>query len=177
MILMDSSWDVIAAWPTIQLASARAYSAIAGTDIDGDGRTTVDRICTGIDPRAVLQALVSGSALPTGTLAKGCTQIKVNTQRGGFLVNGATITPHSGRYFDVDMRLTKSFSIGEKFKLKGFLNFYNIFNTKNLGFSGRTGLSAVNSGVFLQPVSLFGPGFGPPVGVPFTMQFGVRADF
>ena len=75
------------------------------------------------------------------------------------------------------MRLTKSFSIGEKFKLKGFLNFYNIFNTENLGFSGRTGLSAVNSGVFLQPVSLFGPGFGPPVGVPFTMQIGARIDF
>jgi hypothetical protein len=163
--------------PIFQLASARAYSANAGTDIDGDGRTTVDRICSGVSPLAVLQALVNGSALPAGTLAKGCTQTQVNSQRGGFLVSGTTVTPHSGRYFDVDMRLTKSFSIGEKFKLKGFLNFYNIFNTENLGFSGRTGLSAVNSGVFLQPVSLFGPGFGPPVGVPFTMQLGVRADF
>ena len=163
--------------PIFQLASARAYSANAGTDIDGDGRSTVDRICSGVDPRAVLQSLANGSALPAGTLAKGCTQTTVNSQRGGFLVSGASISPHSGRYFDVDMRLTKSFSIGEKFKLKGFLNFYNIFNTKNLGFSGRTGLSAVNSGVFLQPVSLFGPGFGPPVGVPFTMQIGARIDF
>lgn len=163
--------------PIFQLASARAYPANAGTDIDGDGRTTVDRICAGVSPLAVLQALVNGTALPAGTLAKGCTQAQVNGQRGGFLVSGTTITPHSGRYFDVDMRLTKAFSIGEKVKLKGFLNFYNLFNTENLSFAERRALSAVNSGVFLQPVSLFGPGFGPPVGVPFTLQFGVRADF
>jgi hypothetical protein len=97
--------------------------------------------------------------------------------RGGFVVNGTTITPHTGRYFDVDMRLTKAFSIGEKLKLKGFLNFYNIFNTENLSFGTRQGLSVLSGGAFLQPISLFGPGFGPPVGVPFTMQFGVRADF
>ena len=120
---------------------------------------------------------MNGSALPAGTLAKGCTQAPVNSQRGGFLVSGTTITPHSGRYFDVDMRLTKSFSIGEKFKLKGFLNFYNIFNTQNLSFAERRALSAVNSGVFLQPVSLFGPGFGPPVGLPFTTQIGARIEF
>jgi hypothetical protein len=97
--------------------------------------------------------------------------------RNGFVVTGTTITPHTGRYFDVDMRLTKSFSIGEKLKLKGFLNFYNLFNTENLAFGERRGLSALNGGSFLQPISLFGPGFGPAVGVPFTMQIGVRADF
>ena len=163
--------------PIFQLASARPYSAVAGTDLDGDGRRTVDRLCSGIDPLAVLTALVNGSALPAGTLAKGCTQATVNGVRQGFLVSGTTITPHSGRYFDVDMRVTKSFKIGEKFKLKGFLNFYNIFNTENLSFGGRLGLSSRSSGLFLQPVDLFSPGFGPAVGLPFSMQFGVRADF
>jgi len=168
--------------PILQLASARPYSANAGADIDGDGRRTVDRICDGVSPLAVLQALVNGTALPmglfgTGTLTKGCIQARVNNVRGGFVVNGTSITPHTGRYFDVDLRLTKSFSLGEKLKLKGFLNFYNLFNTENLAFGERRGLSPLNGGSFLQPISLFGPGFGPPVGVPFTMQLGVRADF
>jgi hypothetical protein len=29
----------------------------------------------------------------------------------------------------------------------------------------------------MQPVSLFGPGFGPPVGRPLTLQLGARFDF
>ncbi len=170
--------------PIFQLASARPYSSNAGTDIDGDGRRTVDRICAGVSPLAVLTAMVNGVPISsvtgifgTGPTRKGCAQATVNNVRGGFIVNGTTITSHSGRYFDVDMRLTKAFSIGEKLKLKGFVNFYNIFNTENLAFGERRGLSPLNGGSFLQPISLFGPGFGPPVGVPFTMQFGVRADF
>lgn len=175
--------------PIVQLASARPYSANAGSDIDGDGRRTVDRICDGVSPLAVLQALVNGTPFPTGvfgtgTLTRGCTQARVNSVRDGFLVNGTTITPHSGRYFDVDLRLTKAFSLGEKVKVKGFVNFYNIFNTENLSFAERRGLSSMagcpgdlTSCKFLQPVSLFGPGFGPPVGVPFTMQLGARVDF
>jgi hypothetical protein len=163
--------------PIIQLASARPYSANAGIDIDGDGRSSVDRICSGISPLAVLQSLVNGTALPPGTLAPGCTQAPVNSIRDGFVVTGTTISQHSGRYFDVDARLTKSFNIGERVKLKGFLNFYNLFNTENLAFGNRLGLSPVNGGTFLQPISLFGPGFGPPVGIPFTLQLGFRADF
>ena len=29
----------------------------------------------------------------------------------------------------------------------------------------------------MQPVSLYGPGFGPAVGRPFTASFGVRVEF
>ena len=36
---------------------------------------------------------------------------------------------------------------------------------------------ATSRQTFLQPVSLYGPGFGPPVGLPFTFQFGARVDF
>jgi hypothetical protein len=29
----------------------------------------------------------------------------------------------------------------------------------------------------MRPVSLYGPGFGPPVGRPLTVQLGFRVDF
>ena len=49
--------------------------------------------------------------------------------------------------------------------------------SENLSFGGRLGLSSLSGGSFLQPVALFGPGFGPPVGLPFTAQIGARVEF
>ena len=67
---------------------------------------------------------------------------------------------------------------GERVKVKPYANFFNLFNVENLSFANRLGLSnAASAGTFLQPVSLYGPGFGPPVGMPFTFQFGARVDF
>jgi hypothetical protein len=163
--------------PIIQFATARPYQVNTGSDIDGDGRSTVDRICANVDPRAVFQAVVAGTALPAGTLALGCQQIQVNSQRTGFVVNGGSIEERSGRFFNVDLRATKTFNIGERVKVKGYINFFNLFNRENLSFGGRLGLSSLSSSLFLQPVALYGPGFGPPVGLPFTVQIGGRVEF
>jgi hypothetical protein len=165
--------------PIVQFASARPYSLNAATDIDGDGRSTVDRVCTGFDPLALLQAsLTDPSTVPAGATAFGCTQLSVNSQRTGFVVNGGKIEKRSGRFFNVDTRVTKTFPIGEKVKVKGYINFFNIFNRENLSFGDRLGLSNLSSKeTFLQPSSLYGPGFGPPVGLPFTVQLGGRVEF
>jgi Carboxypeptidase regulatory-like domain/TonB dependent receptor len=160
--------------PIVQFATARPYSVNTGSDIDGDGRSTVDRICANVSPIAVFQAVTAGTALPAGTLALGCQQIQVNSQRSGF-VNGQE---RSGRFFNTDVRVTKTFNIGEKVKVKGHISFFNLFNRENLSFGGRLGLSALSSASsFLQPVALYGPGFGPPVGLPFTVQLGARVEF
>ena len=51
-------------------------------------------------------------------------------------------------------------------------------STGEPGVGNRFHLSpATSSGAFLQPVSLFGPGFGPPVGRPMTLQLGARLTF
>jgi Carboxypeptidase regulatory-like domain/TonB dependent receptor len=164
--------------PIMQLASARPYSALAGIDVDGDGRSSIDRICAGVDPVAVLQSIVNGRGVPAAAQAPGCTQAKVNSIRGGFVVVNGQLQQRSGRYFDVDMRVTRIFSLGEKVKIKPYANFFNLFNVENLSFADRLGTSTVtSSSTFLQPASLYGPGFGPPVGVPFTFQFGARVDF
>jgi hypothetical protein len=176
--VFDMPWGIQLS-PILQLASSRPYSLNAGLDLDGDGLATIDRLCDGTDARAVLESLVRGTPLPAGARVPGCNQLSVNTQRGGFIVDAlGGIKESNGRYFNVDLRVAKSFQIGERFKIKGYVDFYNIFDVDNLSFSTRTGLSSAASRTgFVQPVSLYGPGFGPPVGRPLTVQLGARIDF
>ncbi len=171
--------------PIMQYASSRPYSPTAGADIDGDGLLLVDRLCEGVDLRATLGAVVNSQALPSNAVTFGCRQLPVNSQRQGFIVDAQrNISERSGRFFNVDLRVTKTFALGERFKIKGYADFYNLFNTENLTFGppgasgGRLGLSPVTSRTtFLQPGSLYGPGFGPPVGRPLTVQLGGRFEF
>jgi outer membrane receptor protein involved in Fe transport len=176
--------------PILQLASARPYSPTTGVDIDGDGLATNDRLCAGVSPVSVLQALLANNALPVaqrltpsavvlGLNPLGCKQTRVNTQRSGFIVRpDGTIEERSGRFFNVDLRAARNFNFGENRRLSAYLDFYNLFNTENLAFSNRFGLDPATSVTgFLQPDSLYGPGFGPPVGRPFTLQIGARFSF
>jgi hypothetical protein len=169
--------------PILQFATSRPFSLNSGVDLDGDGRggppQGVDRICVGVDPAAVFAARGNSSAI-RALNPLGCQQVQVNSFRKGFITDAAgnIVEQRSGRYFNVDLRVQKSISLGERFKVKGYLNFFNLFNTENLSFGDRLGHSyATSSRNFLQPASLYGPGFGPPVGIPFTLQLGARVDF
>jgi hypothetical protein len=164
--------------PIMQLASARPFSATTGLDIDGDGLATNDRLCAGVDPAAVFA--VRGNATAIRALnPRGCTQAEVNSLTSGFVVNpDGSIEERSGRFFNVDLRASKAFTFGERYKLEGYLDFYNLFNVDNLALANRFGLTpATNASGFMQPVSLYGPGFGPPVGRPLTLQLGARFQF
>jgi Carboxypeptidase regulatory-like domain/TonB dependent receptor len=170
--------------PIVQFASSRPYSLNAGADLDGDGLNTVDRICAGSDPRAVFESVVRGLGAPAAAVARGCSQTQVNSQRSGFVVTrdaaGAVVgfEERSGRFFNVDLRVSKIFSFGERVKVRGYVDFFNLFNRENLSLASRLGLSPASASTdFMQAVSLFGPGFGPPVGRPRTLQLGARFDF
>jgi hypothetical protein len=163
--------------PIVQFATARPYSPLAGIDIDGDGRVSIDRICDGVSAMSLLQAQVAGQPLPAAATALGCRQAQVNNQRVGFVVSNGQIEERSGRFFNVDLRAQKTFNLSESLKVRAYVNFFNLFNRENLAFGDRLGLSALSSSLFLQPVSLYGPGFGPPVGLPFTVQVGGRVEF
>jgi hypothetical protein len=176
--VFDLAWGIQLS-PIVQLASSRPYSLNRGLDIDGDGRSTVDRLCDGVDLAAVFAARGNAAAL-AALNPKGCKQVKVNSVRQGFVVdqNGKIIKTVSGRYLNVDLRATRIFGIGERFKFKPYAELYNLFNTENLNIGGRLGLSnATSASAFRQPLELYGPGFGPPVGRPFTAQFGFRVEF
>lgn len=164
--------------PILQFATARPYSPTVGFDIDGDGLATNDRLCEGVDPQAVF-AVRGNQAAIRALNPRGCRQTRVNSQRNGFVVDAqGNVEERSGRFFNVDVRVSKDFRFGERFRLSGYADFYNLFNTENLSFAQRTALSPASSGtLFLQPFSLFGPGFGPPVGRPFTLQLGARFTF
>ncbi|MCA1577776.1 MAG: TonB-dependent receptor [Acidobacteria bacterium] len=164
--------------PIMQLASSRPYSPNTGLDIDGDGLATNDRLCAGVDPRAVF-AVRGNSAAIRALNPRGCVQADVNSFRSGLVVDSAgNIEERSGRFFNLDLRATKTFRFGERFGLSAYIDLYNVFNVENLSYASRLALSpATAAGAFLQPVSLYGPGFGPPVGRPLTAQLGFRLTF
>ncbi len=179
--VFDLPWDFQLA-PILQYASARPYSLNSGLDLDGDGLTTNDRICEGTDPAAVFAARGNATTLQALN-PRGCRQVRVNSARTGFIVDlrdpaRPVLEERSGRFFNVDLRAQKTFRLGERSTVKGYLDFFNLFNTENLSFASRLGISpATARDVFRQPISLYGPGFGPPVGRPFTLQIGARVDF
>ena len=165
--------------PILQFATARPYTPTAGFDINGDGITNiVDRLCEGVDPMAVFA--VRGDVPAIRALnPNGCQLAPVNSQRKGFVVNAdGSIEERSGNFFNTDLRITKAFNVGGGARVKVFADLFNLFNTENLSFTLRPEQSAANvASTFLQPVSLYGPGFGPPVGRPFTAAFGARFEW
>jgi hypothetical protein len=166
--------------PIFQYASSRPYSLNTGFDLDGDGLVLVDRLCANTDPAAVFA--VRGNAAAIRALNPlGCAQTQVNQQRGGVVVNpDGSVSDISGRYFNVDVRVTKTFNLGSRARMRVYADLYNVFNTDNVYFgdNGRLALSsATSASTFQQASSLYGPGFGPPVGRPFTAVFGARFDF
>ncbi len=174
--VFDLPWNFQLA-PIMQLASSRPYSLNLGLDLDGDGLATNDRICASTSAAAVFAARGNSAAL-AALNPLGCQQVQVNSVREGFVSTGGGFETRSGRYFNVDLKAQKTFSLGERFKVKAYADFYNLFNTENLSFSSRLGNTpATAGGLYQQPNALYGPGFGPPVGRPLTVQFGARLDF
>ncbi|HMO82105.1 MAG TPA: TonB-dependent receptor [Pyrinomonadaceae bacterium] len=169
-------WNVQVS-PIMQFATARPYSATAGFDVDGDGLTTIDRLCAGVSPAAVFA--VRGNLANVQALNPfGCQQARINSIRKGFVLNGSSVEERSGNFFNFDLRIAKTFRFAERYGLSGYLDLYNLFNHENLSYASRIGLSSpASTNNFLLPQSLFGPGFGPPVGRPLTAQLGFRFTF
>jgi hypothetical protein len=165
--------------PILQFATARPYTPTVGFDINGDGQVNiVDRLCEGVNPMDVFA--VRGNVAAIRALnPNGCRPASVNSQRKGFIVNpDGSIEERSGNFFNTDLRITKGFQVNGRATIKVFADLFNVFNTENLSFTLRPEQSAATvAGSFMQPVSLYGPGFGPPVGRPFTASFGARFEW
>ncbi|HVF28754.1 MAG TPA: TonB-dependent receptor, partial [Pyrinomonadaceae bacterium] len=100
--------------PILQFATSRPYSLNTGVDVDGDGLATIDRVCEGVNERAVFDARGNSAAI-AALNPPGCRQSRVNNRRGGFITDpatGAIIEERSGRFFNVDLRAAKVFRFG-----------------------------------------------------------------
>ncbi len=142
--------------PIFQAASARALNWRTNSDLDGDGRATLDRVCVG-----------STLAAPVTTL--GCTFVGVNPLRGdptGIL----------------DVRFAKAFTFKERLSLRLYWEFFNLFDTNNFGNSLEERITSAN--FFRQRAYLgtgtsdgAGRGFGGGAIGPMRSQFGFRLTF
>jgi len=149
--------------PIFQAASARPYSFLAGTDIDGDGRVVIDRVCV-------------GSTVTDPITTPGCSMIKPNTLSGK-------------PYVEMDLRVDKSFKLGERARLALDWEFYNLFNRANFCNSYEESVAAglPPNGTFNTPQSYCnGPsnaqfggvsGYTPAANPSFRNQFGFRFEF
>ena len=175
--VFDLRWGIQLS-PIFQLASSRPFSANTGVDIDGDGLATNDRLCAGVDPGAVF-AVRGNSTAVLALNPRGCVQAQVNSLRTGRIVepSGTIRLDQSGRFLNLDLRISKMFRFGERYGLSTYIDVYNLTNEENLSYASRLALSTATAGNFLQPQSLYGPGFGPPVGRPLTAQLGFRFTF
>ncbi len=143
--------------PIFTAASARPYSFLSGTDINGDGRTVIDRVCV-------------GSSLTNPVTTPGCTMIKPNTLRG---------IP----FVQMNLRVDKNFQFGERMNLALYWEFYDLFNRSNFCNSYEQNFQA--GATFNTPQSFCnGPanagavsGFGAAATPAFSSQFGFRFTF
>ena len=146
----------------IQIASARPYDYLSGADINGDGRSTIDRVCVGTPTSGVSDAIVAAAQTP------GCTMVKPNALRGD-------------PFFQADLRTSKSFQLGERAQLQIIWEFYNITNRNNFCNNFDGSIADFNSDPtqnnFRQAQGYCGGQGGPAFTGPFRQQFGFRFQF
>ncbi len=138
--------------PLLQVASARPYDFRAGSDLNGDGRTNLDRVCVG-----------STINNPINNVP-GCTEVPINMLRGKPMMQ-------------VDLRTAKIFHVGEKATLNLYWEFYNLFNRQDFCGDYQQNSKAAD---FAQPIGYCGlpvGAFGPAPTGPFRSQYGLRFEF
>jgi hypothetical protein len=157
----------------LQAESSRPFPVFISQDLNGDGR-------------AVDFARVDGNG----------NFIRFRPGQTASIGRSLGVTPGRGvPYFQVDLRVTKKIKIGERVKVEGYVEFFNLFDRANVGNTfGDGGLADVNSSIrtgkntpprdplnvkdFL-PSGLLGSSFGAgtTIGVPLQAQFGFRVSF
>jgi hypothetical protein len=156
----------------VQMSSARPYSIYQGFDINGDGSAFSD----------MWSPVVTNDPIFDPT---GAGDVRFATKFNQF---------RGEPFYQTDLRVQKTFNLGERFKLEAIADLFNVFNNVNFGdaFIG----DVLHNGTDVSslpipatctdascapriPISLFGGGFGGAgtVGIPFQAQLGLRLRF
>jgi hypothetical protein len=147
--------------PILSASSASPNNFRAGKDLDGDGRSTIDRVCVGTTPDMSLSDRIANQK-------PGCQQVPPNTLR-------------VQRFFQLDLAAAKRIKFGEQASVRLFWEFHNLTNRFNKCNAVQENAT---SSAFLTPLQgpISGPycagtGFGPGFSSPFRSQFGLRFQF
>ena len=205
------------------LSSAKTWGCLLGELFD-----YVNRVCNPLNPfgpgdygpsgedvlhRFVLAGtlhLPGGIELTTLTQAESARPITLTTPAGDrAVVNGVKTTLDQFRgtpFIQADFRVSRPIRLGDRWEIRPFAEFFNIFNRNNPGANYVTDISALPNPVndlsnatmictdpscaamvpitnpqkqLLFPSGALGDFFGPgtTVGIPFAAQLGVRVSF
>ena len=91
----------------------------------------------------------------------------------GSLTTVAYDSVRGGRFFQMDMRVSKSFQIKERHKIEAIVNFYDLTNQSNFGLNYGT---SIRSSTFLQPTGFFSTS-GVIIPHAFSAEIGFRYAF
>jgi hypothetical protein len=137
--------------PVFQWSTARPYTALAGTDLNGDGQAVLDRACVGFGPAV-----------------KGCDMVKPNSFRGKALIQ-------------LDLTASKTFNFGDRMRLQILGQMFNLFNRQNscnnvdTTFYNSSGTESDTFGT--RAGYCGGQGPGATFGGPYKTQLGFRFEF
>lgn len=151
--VFELPWGFVVA-PLFQAATARPFAALAGADLDGDGRSTLDRAC------------VDGTATP------GCQEVGVNNHRAKAFVQFDLRAEKAIKIREnMDFRF-----IWEFYNLFNRVNSCNFVN-QNFFTTDKNGNPIPNPNFGAAQGYCGGQGFGPGFSGPFRSQFGFRFEF
>lgn len=137
--------------PVFQASSGRPFRFRSGVDTDGDGRTSIDRVCEG--------STVSVPLIPGRNAPFGCTEVPQNSLRGDPFVQ-------------LNATFAKVIRLRETARVRLFYEVHNLFNRDN--FCDNFGENANSLSTFNQPLGYCGgQGFGAAY-VRGTAAFAVR---
>lgn len=138
--------------PLFQAASGRPYSYLAGDDINGDGRSNIDRACV-------------GSTLTNRIATLGCQMLPPNTLTGKPLIQ-------------MDLRTSKVVKLGERANMRISVEFFNLFNRANYCNDYQEDSSSAD---FNNPLGFCGgpsgSGYSAAAVPSFHTQAGIRFEF
>jgi hypothetical protein len=137
--------------PIFEWSTARPYSAEAGSDLNGDGQSILDRACVGLGPAV-----------------KGCQPVKPNSFRGKALIQ-------------TDLAASETFKLGERVNVQIIAQMFNLFNRKNTCNDVNKTFYDSNgnpSPAFGTPQGYCGgQGYGATFGTAYRTQLGFRLEF
>lgn len=160
--IYQAKWGIELATIT-QWASGRPLNITEGVDVYGFGADNGAwrAVVPTTDPRNYTFTKAFTAAQLRAGLANGSlTTVSYDSVRGG-------------RFFQLDMRVSKSFRIREDHKIAAMVNFYDLTNHSNFGTNYGT---SIRSATFLQPTGFFSTS-GVIIPHAFSAEIGFRYSF